>query len=152
MRLGGIVWDSVNAYEGMAVEIYVSGCTHRCHGCHNPEMQSFKYGTLLDDKSFTSLCDSLRGMEGWFDIISILGGDLLCQPVEEAEKFISDLKKEFPTYQFILFTGSEKDEIPDWCYRLFDSIKYGKFIENLRCYGKPYGSSNQGILKKGIDY
>ena len=30
--------------EGIRVSLFVSGCTHRCHGCFNPETWDFQYG------------------------------------------------------------------------------------------------------------
>lgn len=34
---------------GVRVSLYVSGCTHHCRGCFNPETWDFQYGEPFDD-------------------------------------------------------------------------------------------------------
>jgi anaerobic ribonucleoside-triphosphate reductase activating protein len=148
MNFGGIIYDAVNIYDGVAVEIYISGCNHKCYGCHNPEMQNFDYGNpieLIPIKEFLYLSKE------WFDIIAILGGDLMCQPEHEAKNFIVMLKSNFKDKKLWLFTGKEKEEISQWCFEYFDVIKTGKYIQELKQDGK-LASSNQKLLYKGKDY
>jgi len=81
-----------------------------------------------------------------------MGGDLLCQGGGEARFFIEVLKHKFVDKELVLYTGAKINEIPRWCFYYFDKIKYGPYVESLKCQDKPYGSSNQGIITKGIDY
>lgn len=148
MNIGGIIWDAVNIYNGVAVEIYISGCNHQCPGCHNPEMQDFNYGEKL---FLNKIVKELEKNQDWFDIVSILGGDLLCQPNREAESFIGVLKFFLPDKRLWLFTGKEKDEIPEWCFEYFDVIKTGRYLKELPPKNG-LASSNQKLLYKGKDY
>lgn len=116
-------------------------------------MQNFEYGEYLDiEKLFKLLHDN----EDWFDNISILGGDLLCQSDIEAEQFSIKLRAEFPNKKLYLFTGANLSEISDhsWVYCVYDVIKYGKYDETLRNESNPSGlaTTNQKYIKKGVDY
>lgn len=140
MNIAGFIPDATNAYKGMTFEIFVSGCTNECKGCHNPELQDFAYGEEYDvDKLLTKI----EEYRGWFDMISWLGGDLLDQP--DAEEYARAVKNMYFHTPMILFTGKEKNQIPDWCYEIFDCIKYGPYVEELKQEGFP-SSSNQGVI------
>ena len=148
MKIADIVYDATNAYDGIAVEIYISGCYRKCFNCHNPELQDFSVGEDLDT---LELITDLSVHSKWFDIISFLGGDLLCQDDYKAKELIKDVRANFPKKHLYLFTGAELDEIPMWCFKYFDTIKYGKYVEELKQEGFP-SSSNQKVIKKGVDY
>lgn len=148
MNISPLIFDCTNGYDGVAVEIYVSGCTRNCKGCHNPEMQSFDYGNKLDE---LSLHIALSDNEDWFDIIAILGGDLLCQDDQEAKELTQMLRMAYPQKKLWLFTGAELSEVPKWCFEYFDVIKTGTYEESLR-QSTGLASSNQRINKKDVDY
>lgn len=151
MNIGGIIWDAVNIYDNVAVEIYISGCNHKCPNCHNPEMQDFNYGTTL---YYLNLFIELYLKKEWFDIVAILGGDLLCQPLDESKDFIFWLKQQFSDKKLWLFTGKNCEEIKEiapWCFEYFDVIKTGRYIKELPP-GDRLASSNQKLLYKGKDY
>ena len=141
MNIGGYIPDATNCYDGVAFEIYVAGCTKRCKGCHNPELQDFNAG---DEVEIDKLIETIDEYRGWFDIIAWLGGDLLDQ--DDAEEYARKVKAIFPNYPMYLFTGEELEAIPQWCYEVFDWIKYGPYIEELKQEGFP-ASSNQGIIE-----
>lgn len=141
MNIAGFIPDATNAYDGIAFEIYVSGCNKRCKGCHNPEMQDFEYGK---EYSIDKLLMKIDDYRGWFDIISWLGGDLLDQP--EAEEYARKVRSMHQVTPMYLFTGEDLENIPEWCFEVFDWIKYGPYVEELKCKGFP-SSTNQGIVK-----
>jgi organic radical activating enzyme len=59
MRLAGTISDVVNAYDDVAFEIYVSGCTRGCPGCHSPELQSFDVGQEITQHELYKLINLL---------------------------------------------------------------------------------------------
>ena len=148
MNISPLLFDCTNGYDGTAVEIYVSGCTRRCQGCHNPELQDFDCGEPLNK---LELIRELTDHEDWFDIISILGGDLLCQDDYEAKGLSWMLKMAYPEKKLWLFTGAELSDAPEWCKECFDVIKTGTYEESLR-QSTGLASSNQRINRKGSDY
>lgn len=148
MRINELVFDCTNAYKGVAVELYVSGCTRHCKNCHNPELQSYDVG---EEVNYEKLISELSSHREWFDIVSILGGDLLCQNDKQADLLVWTIRTLLEDKQLMLFTGAELEEIPLWAFEYFDIIKYGSYKEELKQEGFP-SSSNQRIIYKGIDY
>ena len=150
MNLGGEIFPAFNPYNKPTYEIHISGCTRKCKGCHNKELQNFNFGSPLNLDSYIP---NLIKKEKFFDAISIVGGDLLCQKEEDALEFISLLRKHFPDKDLWLFTGATEEELPLWAKELFDYIKVGCYKEELKQIGFP-SSSNQKVLKfkRKIEY
>ena len=130
-------------------DIFVSGCNIKCPDCFNPEAQDFNFGEKLDS---TSLVNKIKENEQLIKSIRIMGGDLLSQDEKRALLLAFSLKWSFNFITLILYTGEEEKNIPNWCYEYFDQIIYGKYIKELKCENPLYGSSNQKIIYKGIDY
>ena len=145
MRIAGMVPDAVSPYPGVAFEIYVSGCTSRCNGCHNPEMQDFDYGEPF---VLSNVVHQMEKHEDFFDIVSILGGDLADQDQLEATSAMYILRNLFPDKTFWLFTGKGLDNPKVVAlYDCFDVIKTGAYWESHRQQGFP-ASSNQRVYQK----
>jgi anaerobic ribonucleoside-triphosphate reductase activating protein len=149
LNLAGTQFPAFAPYlDRVAYEIYVSGCDRRCPACHSPELQDFSFGEKLDK---AQLLKKMKEVRELFDIVSILGGDLLCQNEHEARQFVIWLKNSFPNKEFWLFTGADLREVPDWAKEMFHVIKTGKYISELFQEGFP-ASTNQKLLHKGDDY
>lgn len=148
MNIGGTTFPAFNPYDKPAYEIYVSGCKRKYKYCQNKELQDFKYGEEL---VIDNIILKLKERSDLYEVISILGGDLLSQNMEEAENFSRILRASFKNKELWLFTGEEIEGIPGWCFEIFDYIKIGHYDENLKQEGFP-SSSNQKLLKKGLDY
>lgn len=136
-------------YNKSAIEIYVSGCAKHCYNCQNPELQDFNIGEEINEAFWAKL----KNRRNLFDVISILGGDLLDNSESEAMAFIFKINTMFPQKELWLFTGYNKLEIENysWVYLLFDYIKVGRYIHSLKQDGFP-SSPNQMLLKRGEDY
>lgn len=135
--------------ESKSFDIFVSGCTRGCPGCFNPEAQSFDFGELLD---LLQLIRKITDNDNIIENIRIMGGDLLCSPGDEAKKLAWTLKLGYPQKKLWLFTGADRNDIPQWCYEVFDVIKYGKYIEELRDETYELATTNQRYLRKDVDY
>jgi len=146
-----------------ALEIFVSGCTHGCKGCQNPELQKFGVGKAwprwLREKSF----DIFQGLSLLIDKIWIVGGDLLCQETGDAVEFLRTLRKTNPKLQIVVWTGMETiQEVPDEIWKLVDGVKLGSYIKGRKSYEADYldpklgdttvklASDNQYFVMKGI--
>lgn len=131
--------------ETKSLDIFVSGCNLKCKGCFNPEAQDFNFGETLN---IDMLIEKIKTNHYLISSIRVMGGDLLSQDESEAINFINNLKFSFPSKTLTLYTGENFDSIPEWCFDKFDAIKYGPFIEELKCEHPLYGSSNQGYWIK----
>jgi hypothetical protein len=148
MNIAEVIYPVFNPYKKPACEVYVSGCSRKCKECHNPELQNYYFGEELN---IIELISKLKEAERLFDIISITGGDLLCQDDGTARLFVSQIKINFPIKEYWLFTGADRSGLSNWVYYNFDYIKIGKYDYTLKKEGFP-SSANQKLLKKGVDY
>ena len=148
--------------------LFVSGCTHHCKGCFNPDQWSFDYG-----KPFTrEVEDRILGLLEPSHIagMSILGGE----PMEPANQralvpFLRRVRETFGDRKTIwVYTGcvleelvsSPRDrnvasplnsrwrtEVTDEFLSMIDVLVDGPFVEELKDISLQFrGSSNQRIL------
>lgn len=141
--------------DNRAFEIYVSGCTHNCAGCHNPELQAYGVGKSWL-KWYRLNKHNLKN--SLVERIWVLGGDLMCQEIPAYLDMVHDLKS--TGKELWLWTGKELDEIPKGydVLKHFDYIKTGRYQANKPAYVVPVNrmtitlaSANQKIydVKRG---
>ena len=147
--------------EGVRVTLFVSGCTHGCKGCFNPEQWSFDYGDPFDaaveERIFELLSPShIAGL-------SILGGE----PMEPENQralvpFLRRMKERFGGTKTVgVYTGCVleteleaesrwRTELTDEFLSLVDVLVDGPFVEELKDISLRFrGSSNQRIIELG---
>ena len=135
MHIAGV---EVN-FTHKALEVFVSGCTRNCPGCHNPELQKYgvgkKWQRWIRENAYRLQYDySMLVNKLW-----IVGGDLLCQPPEDVVEFLKALRKAAPSLQLIVWTGEQQlKNIDDDVKALVDGFKLGPYKEGLGAYSNPY--------------
>ena len=72
MNYCGIVYTDLANGIGVRTTLYVSGCTHHCEGCFNPETWDFNYGRKFTDKVKDAIFDV---MDDNHKGITLLGGE-----------------------------------------------------------------------------
>jgi anaerobic ribonucleoside-triphosphate reductase activating protein len=125
--------------KGVALVIYFQGCSLHCKGCHNPKLWDFKGGKEV---SCDEIIDYWNKNRDLFDSIVFQGGEPTDQ--FEALKYIStniDGEK-------WLYTGKEREELPEEVFTLFDVVIYGRFSASCYTGGFP-ATTNQTIYTKG---
>ena len=75
--------------EGVRVTLYVSGCGHKCKGCHNPETWDKKYGKEFTYDTKEKIFFLLE--RDYIDGLTISGGDPL---------FLSNIAYRYPSFSF----------------------------------------------------
>jgi len=145
--------DIVNG-NGIRITLWVSGCTHKCKGCHNAWTWNYDQG-----KKFMENQDEiLSKLSGWLNRdyiegITISGGDPLDQDnvaLNELLQLLKWVRRNYENKTIWLYTGYEYEklnekqkEVADYCNVIVD----GPFIEEKRSFDCPFrGSSNQRIL------
>ena len=150
MKYSEITYPDVNNGEGCRVTLFVSGCSHRCKGCHNPETWNFDFGKDFNDEVKIRLFDIVS--KPYIKGLTLSGGD----PLDSYDDIL-DLVKEFrnrfgETKDIWVYTGYviddllklNKDEILDYIDVLVD----GEYIEEQRDVSLAFrGSKNQRIIK-----
>ena len=66
---------------GVRVSLFVSGCTHHCEGCFNPETWDFQYGTPYTAETELEILEALE--PDYIRGLSLLGGEPL-EPEHQA--------------------------------------------------------------------
>lgn len=94
---------------GVRVSLYVSGCTHHCKGCFNPETWDFNYGKPFDGSVKEEIIEALK--PSYIKGFSLLGGEPF-EPQNSAElaPFLKEIKSVYP-------------EKTIWCYSGYDLEK-----------------------------
>ena len=150
--------------EGVRVSLFVSGCTHHCKGCFNPDQWSFDYGEPFDEKAEDLVLGYLA--PSYIAGLSILGGE----PMEPENQralvpFIRRLRDRFGLTKTIgVYPGCVlethlkaegsrwRTEVTDEFLSLIDVLVDGPFVEEKKDISLKFrGSSNQRIIdmKKG---
>jgi anaerobic ribonucleoside-triphosphate reductase activating protein len=141
MRIAGTNSCSLVNGEGIRYVVFLQGCAHRCPGCHNPDTWDFEGGHYIHP---AALAGDIR-CRSFIDGVTLSGGDPFYQEEECLE-----LLARLPHYLNVwVYTGFEYEEIKDRpLAKLADVLVTGPFIENLKCEGQMYGSSNQEIHRR----
>ena len=139
MRIAGVNTCSLVNGDGVRYVIFVQGCKHHCKGCQNQWSWDMDGGTDIPVEMIAEDVRKHRMIDG----ITLSGGDPFYQQDECVE-----LIKLLPEYNVWIYTGFDYEEIAGTeLAKMADVIVDGPFIEELRCEGKMYGSSNQRIIR-----
>ena len=97
--------------EGVRVTLFVSGCTHRCKGCFNPDQWDFDYGELFTREVEDRILKDLE--PSYIAGLSILGGE----PMEPSNQrvlvpFLRRFRAKFgETKTLWVYTGCVVEEL-----------------------------------------
>ena len=75
MNYHSIFHDDMKNGTGLRVVLFVSGCSHNCRGCQNPDTHDFKSGELFDKSAMDRIRKYLN--HDYIDGITLTGGDPL---------------------------------------------------------------------------
>ena len=140
MRIAGILPCSFVNGEGARYVIFLQGCKHHCKGCQNPETWDFDGGKEIGEKEIAEDFRNRKLLDG----ITLSGGDPFFQQ-EACVKLINLLDG----VNVWIYTGFEYDEISETeLAKKANVLVVGKFIEDLKCDGQYFGSSNQKIIRR----
>lgn len=157
MNYGTIKQNDIANGTGVRVSLFVSGCTHHCKGCFNPETWNFSYGRPYTKETEEELLEALS--KSYITGLTLLGGE----PMEPDNQrvlieLVKKVKSLYPDKDIWCFTGYdyEKDLLHDSrarCECTDDLLSYidvlvdGEFVEAQKDISLQFrGSSNQRII------
>ena len=135
---------------GVRVSLFVSGCTHHCKGCFQPETWDFAAGhpfTAATEATLLSLLapDYIAGL-------SLLGGEPM-EPDNRAAllPFLRRVRDAFPDKTVWCYSGYTLEELISAgagdILALIDVLVDGEFVQEKKNIRLPFrGSENQRIL------
>ena len=132
---------------GVRVTLFVSGCNHRCKGCHNPESWNPCNGKPFTKEVRAKIIELLD--RDYIDGLTLSGGDpLFPDNRDELTSLCKEVKEKFPNKSIWLWTGYLYEEIKDLeIVNYLDVIVDGPYKEELRDITLPFrGSSNQRVI------
>ena len=117
---------------GVRVSIFVSGCTHHCKGCFNPEAWDFNYGSEFGQKQIDEIISDLD--HDYIQGLSLLGGE----PFEIENQrgllpLLREVKKRFPNKDIWAYSGYlfDKQILDDMCKKYDETKEMISYIDVL---------------------
>ncbi len=142
---------------GVRVSLFVSGCTHHCKGCFNPETWDFSFGQRFTEETEQEILNALK--PDYIRGLSLLGGEPF-EPVNQGtlRRLVRKVREQYPEKTIWCYSGYRMEELLDegnpvhtWDTRALledlDVLVDGVFVEALKNLRLRFrGSSNQRIL------
>lgn len=151
MNVAGFYEESISNGLGWRCVLFVSGCPHRCLGCHNEKAQSFSYGKPINKEELLDKIKDNSILRG----ITLSGGEPLCiENIPDTLDFLLEVKKLRPKFDVWCYTGytyeeliNRHDELTNKILNEIDVLVDGPFILELKDPELTFkGSSNQRII------
>lgn len=142
---------------GVRVSLFVSGCTHHCKECFNPETWDFQYGKLFTEKTIDDIIEYMA--PDYIKGLTLLGGD----PLERVNQqgllpLLRKVREVYPDKSVWCFTGYDfEKDIKGWMLSeweeteellsYIDVMVDGEFIIEKKDLSLAFkGSSNQRTI------
>jgi anaerobic ribonucleoside-triphosphate reductase activating protein len=158
MYYGEIKNTDIANGEGVRVSLFVSGCTHHCKNCFNPETWNFCYGKQYTQETEDKIIEMLK--PDYIKGLTLLGGEPM-EPQNQAE-LVKLLRRVRETYgdkkNIWCYSGYTLDnellkesrarcEHTDEMLSYIDTLVDGEFVVDLKNLSLKFrGSSNQRII------
>ena len=137
--------------EGVRVVLWLSGCSHNCKGCHNPQTHDPLAGKLFDKNAKMEIVEELN--KPYIAGITLSGGDPLYEDnLIDVLNLINEIRDEFPNKTIWIYSGYTyencgesplRKEIVERC----DVFVDGRYREDLKDITLQWrGSSNQRVI------
>ena len=157
MYYGALRKTDVANGPGVRVSLFVSGCTHHCKGCFQPETWDFAYGRIYTQETEQEIVESLN--HDYIRGLTLLGGEPFEPPNQEVlVGLLRRVKEILPekdiwcytgyTYETdLLEAGRARCAVTDEMLSMLDVLVDGEFREeekNIRLLFR--GSENQRLI------
>lgn len=151
MNYAAIKKSDIADGPGVRVSLFVSGCTHHCKGCFQPETWDFQYGNLFDEAVEKEIIEALDSK--YKSGLTLLGGEPMePENVKCLIPFLKRIREIYPTKNIWCYSGYRYEELMERddakeMLKLIDVLVDGEYVEALRNISLHFrGSENQRII------
>ncbi len=141
---------------GIRTVLFVSGCTHHCKGCFQPQTWNFRYGTEYTEETEQEIMESLQ--PSYVHGLTLLGGE----PMEPENQrallpLLRRIRRELPhktiwcysgyTWEELTGESRARCEVTEEMLSLLDVLVDGEFVEEKKNISLQFrGSENQRLI------
>mgnify|MGYP001054684690 FL=1 len=156
MRYGNIKKCDIANGIGVRTVLFVSGCTHHCKGCFQPETWDFSYGEPYTKETENEIVESLR--PSYINGLTLLGGEPF-EPANQRELvgLLRRIRRELPDKTVWAFSGytweeltgqsRARCEVTEEMLSMIDVLVDGEYMEEKRNISLRFrGSENQRLI------
>lgn len=113
MNYHNITYPDMNNGDGLRVVLWLSGCSHCCYNCQNPQTWDANRGIPFDESAKEELFRELG--KDYISGLTLTGGDPLFENnLDDVLNLVNEIRLSFGTLKTIwLYTGYQWDDI--WC-------------------------------------
>ena len=166
MRYHNITCADQNNGDGLRVVLWLSGCSHKCHKCQNPQTWNPKSGIEFNNEAKEELFDELR--KDYISGITLSGGDPLYEEnIAEVLDLVNEIRLSMPDKTIWIYSGYSWEEtnliMKGLCYECLefnrlnglrreiieqcDIMIDGRFVDELKDISAKWkGSTNQRVI------
>lgn len=100
MNYHNITYPDMNNGEGLRVVLWLSGCSHKCKGCQNPQTWNANSGIPFDESAKEELFKELD--KDYISGLTLTGGDPLFESnLDDVLELVTEVNKRYNTTQYI---------------------------------------------------
>lgn len=160
MYYGALKKNDIADGPGVRVTLFVSGCTHHCEGCFQPETWNFTYGKVYTDVVTDEIIEAMKPT--YVAGFTVLGGEPF-EPENQKELIglLRRIKETYPTKNIWCYSGYLYDElsgkiegtcrarceVTDEMLSMIDVLVDGEFeLDKRNLMLKFRGSENQRLI------
>lgn len=156
MNYHNILHDDMRNGEGLRVVLFVSGCSHHCDECQNPQTWDGTSGIEFDGNAFDEIFDALE--KDYISGLTLSGGDPFYEcNLSTVLHICSHAKKHHPEKTVWIYTGYTFEELMDnhsyendtrrLILKYCDVLVDGRYDKELLDVNYPWaGSTNQRVI------
>lgn len=106
MNYHNITYTDMNNGEGLRVVLWLSGCSHKCKGCQNPQTWNANSGIPFDESAKEELFKELD--KDYISGLTLSGGDPLFESnLDGVLELVAEVNKQYNSAQYIV--GDDKN-------------------------------------------
>ena len=110
MNYHSITYPDQNNGDGLRVVLWLSGCSHNCYKCQNPQTHDPNSGILFDEKAEEELFSELG--KDYISGLTFSGGDPLNENnLDGVLNLVNEIRLLMPEKTIWLYTGYSFEEI-----------------------------------------